>query len=254
MFPLVDAHLHLDLNNILINKHWLINNQINAFIHNSVLLQDSLAIEKIAPQITRPGLLEGVFGIGIHPWFVHLYQPSHKQTTLYFEQMLQSNTKWILGEVGLDFGGKALASHSQQIAVFKLQLYLAQNFNRPIVIHNYKAQGEILALVKGSALPHRYLHGYRGSLAGIKPWLKAGFHLGIGAYILDQVDKWQGLKKYLPLEYLWVESDWPQKKPFQLIEVYKMLAKIYQIPLADLITQQQQKFKQVFNNFINPYD
>ena len=81
--------------------------------------------------------------IGIHPWFV---QTESAGCLADLAQYLQHNPRLWLGEIGLDFYDKSQpeTQSSLQIQLFEAQLDLAQQHQRPIILHNLKATAAIV--------------------------------------------------------------------------------------------------------------
>ena len=102
--------------------------------------------------------LKGVIpSIGIHPWYVGKAQGDWAQR---MEKMLMKNPDLQVGEIGLD---KLKPSFAQQKQVFLTQLKLAQKYNRVASIHNVRAWGEMMPLLRPFKKDTRMLfHGFSG--------------------------------------------------------------------------------------------
>ena len=75
--------------------------------------------------------------LGIHPWFVD-GQPADALDKL--AQHLHAHPQALVGEIGLDFHPNRRHNAIDQSACFEAQLQLAQSLQRPIVLHNLKAE------------------------------------------------------------------------------------------------------------------
>lgn len=99
-----------------------------------------------------------VYGaFGIHPWFVSNVQDGFEQC---LEQLLLSNSKYMVGEIGLD---KYKPNMEKQIDVFIKQLNIAIRLHRIIFIHCVGAWDKMLHIFKQykqSELPKIIIHGF----------------------------------------------------------------------------------------------
>jgi TatD DNase family protein len=132
-----------------------------------------------------------------------------------------------IGEIGLDYY-RLGAPRDQQLAAFQAQLELAAKVNRPVVIHNRDATGDVLELLSawhadlvesGSALAQRpgVLHSFSGSQAQAAEAIRMGFLIGItGPVTFRNAPELQDLVAALSLESLLVETDAPFLTPHPL--------------------------------------
>ena len=101
---------------------------------------------------------DSVYGaFGIHPWFVSNIQDNFEQ---HLEQLLLSNSKYMVGEIGLD---KYKPDMDKQIDVFIKQLNIAIRLHRNIFIHCVGAWDKMLHIFKQykqSELPKIIIHGF----------------------------------------------------------------------------------------------
>ena len=114
-----------------------------------------------------------------------------------------------LGECGLDqyINGDV----ELQEKVLGCHLEIAQEFDKPIVLHCRRAHNQMLRCLKAFPLKRGgILHAYSGSLEQAEQYWKMGFYLGIGGTITyERANKTRNAVKRLPLEALVLETDAP---------------------------------------------
>lgn len=140
---------------------------------------------------------ENVFySCGIHPWYVKDVQSDFDLLT----EIVRNDKIVAVGEAGLDkLQGAAL---DIQIKVFRMQIELAIETNKPLIIHCVKAWDELIALFKEykTAIPW-IIHGYRGNAVQTEQLGKIGLKFSIGEKFNPES------LKYIPLESLFCETD-----------------------------------------------
>ncbi len=137
------------------------------------------------------------FSCGVHPWNA---EDSDSQLHLLEEIIVEPNVVAI-GEAGLDkLRG---AEMSVQIDVFRKQIELAMDVNKPLIIHCVKAWDELIRLYKeyeGSNIPW-IIHGYRGNPQQTQQLSRVGFKFSIGEkFNVDSL-------KEIPLTDIFCETD-----------------------------------------------
>lgn len=159
--------------------------------------------------------------VGVHP----SEASSWDENTLNELRQLASHPKVAaVGEIGLDYYRDA-SPRPAQLAVFKIQLDLAQEMNLPVVVHNRESTQdtwrELLAWharlssqdspLSGTA---GVLHSFEGSLEQALDLTRQGFFIGInGAVTFKNARLRQEVVARLPLDKLLVETDAPFLAP-----------------------------------------
>lgn len=114
-----------------------------------------------------------------------------------------------IGECGLDqyINGDA----ELQEAVLSCHLEIAQEHDKPIILHCRRAHNQMLRCLKAFPLKSGgILHAYSGSQEQAEQYWKMGFYLGIGGTITyERANKTRSAVKNLPLDSLVLETDAP---------------------------------------------
>lgn len=119
-----------------------------------------------------------------------------------------------IGEMGLDYY-RDLSPRNIQSEVFIAQLEMARELNKPIIIHDRDAHGDIMKILETEAKDLTgVLHCYSGSWEMAKVCLKLGFYLSFAGPVTYQNAR--GLvdvAKNVPLEQMFIETDAPYLTP-----------------------------------------
>lgn len=136
------------------------------------------------------------FSCGIHPWYVD----GKIESLELLEKIIKQDRVIAVGEVGLDkLKGPDL---NMQVNVFREQIYLANKYEKPLVIHCVKAWSELVSLYKElkSDIPW-IIHGYRGGVDQTKQLVRLGFKFSIGEKFNRES------LVHIPIESLFCETD-----------------------------------------------
>lgn len=167
---------------------------------------------------------DGYYSAGIHPWFIRTGSVTEELERL--RRFLELPNIVALGECGLDRLAKT--PWNLQCEVFQSQLALANEFGKPVIIHNVRAGSELLHIRK--SLPSEtpwLLHGFHGSLREAELFLQQGCYLGFGKHLFNPKSKAIGVAANIPAEQLLPETD---DSDYKISEV---IAKIALIRNAD---------------------
>ena len=174
---------------------------------------------------------DGYFNYGIHPWRL---QP--KLSLL--ETLLKEDKIVAIGETGLDRLHKD--TYDLQIEYFEKHILLAEQYQKPLIIHNVKATADILRLHKKYQPKQVWIiHGFNGTAEEIHQLTERGIYLSVGESIFYPNRKITKALSSLPLEYLFLETDTSEKT---IQQVYERASALLNLPLNALK-------EQIFANF-----
>ena len=142
------------------------------------------------------------FTIGIHPWSVakcDIDKALEKIKTL-----CRDSHCLAIGEIGLD---KLKPHFDLQLSVFELQIKLARELDKPIVIHAIRSYNEILQLRKKYPDGAWAIHGFNGSTETARQLADKNIFLSIGALLLKPGTKIAKTFPHLPPERIFLETD-----------------------------------------------
>ena len=144
---------------------------------------------------------------GVHPWDAENADPEAEAERL--RSVLAADPSLGVGEIGLD-RLKSRTVSSRQREMFAVQLALAAEAGRPVVLHGAKCWGEVVRMLKPFAgrIPAFLFHGFSRS-DGLLPDIVAvnGF-VGVGkADLNDHAVNYRELVKKIPHDRIVVETD-----------------------------------------------
>ena len=146
-----------------------------------------------------------------------------------------------IGEIGLDYYYEYSPKEVQRDC-FKHQLQLAEELDKPVVIHSRDAAQECFSMIEASKIRRGVVHCYSGSVEMAKEYVKLGYYLGIGGVItFDKTKKLAEVVENIPMEHILIETDSPYLAPVpnrgnrndshNLLHIAKKISEIKQIPL-----------------------
>jgi TatD DNase family protein len=175
---------------------------------------------------------------GLHPWYI-------RSETLFadFEQLRQYAAQpqvLAIGECGLD---KLTATDwNTQYRAFEEQVALAEELQKPLIIHCVKAFQECLAILKCTRVSVIF-HGINNRLSVLRPVIDAGYYLSFGKSLLHSNTAVLETFGAVPIEQLLLETDDTRA---DIREVYKTAARLRNIPEKEIVLQLERNFGKVF--------
>ena len=121
-----------------------------------------------------------------------------------------------IGEIGLDYYWDDTHRAGQQ-ALFRAQLELALELDKPVIVHDREAHGDCLAIVSEYPALRGVFHCYSGSAEMAKELLRRGWYLGFdGPVTYKNARKTLEVLAVCPRERLLLETDSPYLSPVPL--------------------------------------
>lgn len=168
-----------------------------------------------------------LYSIGLHPWYV-------KDNESIWQAFLKSSghkNVVAIGECGLD--KLANTDWQLQTKMFTHQITLANQLQKPLIIHCVKAWSECLFLLKKATVPVLF-HGFNNAEQIAQSIVDRGFYLSFGKSL--QKESIIKVLKTIPINKVFFETD---DSSLSISEIYKMAASVLNIELNTLILQIQ---------------
>ncbi len=215
---------------------------------------------------------------GYHPWYVHERSADWVGNL----QRLLDAVPSAVGEIGLDRWERGLG-YAPQEEVFCSQLRIAAERGLAVSIHCLQAWGRLLELLRTGPVPPRgfLLHSFGGPREMVPALAKLGAYFGFPGYFLhERKTRQRETFRHIPPDRLLVETDAPDQPlpeslaspvpggkgrgrwdagrgkgpgsqkpvnhPANLAAVYRGLATLLELPLADLAGTVEQNFARLF--------
>jgi len=204
---------------------------------SAISIQNIIATQKF--QINR----NDFYSIGFHPW----YLPPENEIQTNMQQLkniIQQNKHIIaIGECGLDSACQTDMVLQQQW--FSAQLFVAQQTQKPIIIHNVKMQNQIIKLLKEQKIKNTIIfHGFNGSYQEAMQCIRHNIFLSFGKSILNKKTKATKYLQHLPLDHIFLETD---DSRLHIKEIYHAVANLYSVDIESVQKQISYNFKSIFN-------
>jgi TatD DNase family protein len=197
--------------------------------------------------------------IGVHPHMAHQFadQPE-RATALVRAQLDTTSAARAVGEIGLDYHYD-FSPRDVQHAVFRGQVRLARESNRPVVVHTREADEDTLTILReeGGTELQGVLHCFTGSADLARAGLDLGFYISLaGIVTFPKAATLRDTARIVPLDRLLVETDSPflapvpyrgkRNEPAWVARVVHTLAEIHQTSSEDIARRTSENFRRLF--------
>lgn len=179
------------------------------------------------------------FSIGIHPW--HIVENRVEEDLRIIEEKLQQTNCLAIGECGLD--KRIEIPFDLQEVVFRKQLFLAEKYQKPVIVHCVAAFQELTEIKNdlGITVP-MIIHGFSKKEQLAKQLINNGFYLSFGKYLLRNPEL-EMVFKNVPNDRFFLETDSIEET---IDEVYAIASRYKNSSAGDLQQIIQQNFEKVF--------
>lgn len=177
------------------------------------------------------------YSIGIHPWRINEAKTEFELQVI--EEKLQQQNCLALGECGLD--KRIETSLTLQTDIFEMQLYLAEKYQKPVILHCVSAYQEVIEIKKRLKMEvPMIIHGFSKNYQVAKSLLDQGFYLSFGKYLLRNPELSQVFIQ-VPNDSIFLETDTIEES---IQDVYNKAAEVKKTNVEQII---EDNFKLVFN-------
>ena len=203
---MVDTHCHIyksyyDNIDEIIQRS--IDNGVNMLIVNGCNLESN---KEVLDLVKKYDIVYGA--LGIQPEELDDF---NEESLNFIKDHINDDKIVAVGEIGLDFHYDT--DKERQIELFKKQLSIACEYNKPVIIHSRDCIQETYNILKNFNLKG-ILHCYSGSVEMAREFNKIGFLLGIGGICtFKNARKLIDVIENVPLEYIVLETDSPYLTP-----------------------------------------
>jgi TatD DNase family protein len=149
--------------------------------------------------------------MGLHPCYV---KENWEQELAVIEAWLRKREFCAVGEIGIDLYWDKTFLEAQQ-EVLRRQIRLANELQKPVVIHCRESFNEIIDVLDTcpKVFPHGIFHCFTGSAAQAHALTVRGFYLGIGGVLTFKKSGLAEAIADVPLEQIVLETDGPYLAP-----------------------------------------
>jgi len=178
--------------------------------------------------------------LGLHPWFVQL--ETWEPAWVHLVDLAKLSQVVAIGECGLD--RNIDLPLEVQISIFKRHIELAEELQKPLVIHCVKAFVELIALKNNtqSSIPW-IIHGFNKKEEVFQQLLKHDFYFSFGATILsDRAPVTQAIAT-IPQGRFLLETD--DRHDIRIEQIYDRAANLRHVSIETLQTQLVETYHQL---------
>lgn len=173
-------------------------------------------------------ILPGQFySVGLHPWDV---ENSSSLSDCY--ELFENKDVVAIGECGVDLVAKT--PMFIQLQLFKKQIDVSEELNKPMIIHAVKG-ADIICGLRRDLKPQMpwCIHGFRGKPQAAQQLIKAGCHISFGEKFNPDT------LLSIPKEFILAETD---ESLLTIEEIIKALSEVKGFDLTPIIKENSKKF------------
>ena len=205
---LIDTHCHLfyedmknDISAVLNRAREL---DVNRFICVGTNLDDSRECLILADAH------ENIYAsAGVHP---HDSKDAPEDYLDQIAELMTSSKMVAVGEMGLDYF-RNISDPKIQLNIFREQLALAEQLQKPVIFHNREADEDVIKLLSEFPNITGVAHCFSSTLDTAKTFVEMGFYISFSGNLTFKNSHLPDVAKELPLEKLLVETDSPYLSP-----------------------------------------
>lgn len=246
----VDAHAHLDFEKYDNDREEVIQRAKESleFVVNAGCNfernKKSLRLQKRFPDTV-------VANLGLHPTFESDFNQIEE-----IKNQIREEDPVAIGEIGLDHHHvKDDDKRLEQRKVFREMLELAEELNKPIVVHTRDAEKQAIDIIDEYKIPNVLLHCFNGKLELAEKAVLKGMKIGVTTQVLYS-DRVQSIVEAIEVSDIFLETDspflykWERNEPINVIESAEKIAKIKDISKDEVIQRTSSNASDFFDQSI----
>jgi TatD DNase family protein len=210
-------------------------------IHTHSVREKEFFVQNIfAQNLTESYHFKNPSTIGLHPW--HLAETDCDLAIGNLLKFARYPHVVGIGECGLD--KNINIPFEEQIKYFLLQLEIAEQVDKPAIIHCVKAYSEILHIRKKKNWKIPWLfHWFNSSIEIANDLISAGCFLSFGKSLLNEKGMNAEVFKKIPLNFIFFETD---DAPVSIESIYERAASLKAMKLENVMKQVKENYKKIF--------
>jgi TatD DNase family protein len=256
----IDSHCHLADEAFAADLEEVIRRGRDAGLERVMVILEAGNEQEAAQAARVEGLWpEARLSIGVHPHQAHQFAADPQRAgTMVREQFVAMPSARAVGEIGLDYHYD-YSPREVQHAVFRAQIRVALELDRPVVIHTREADDDTVAILReeGEGRLRGVLHCFTGTPALRDAGLALGFYISVaGILTFPKAAELRETVRTVPRDRLLTETDSPflapvpyrgkRNEPAYVSRVVDTLAEMHQAPAGDLARQTAANFHTLF--------
>jgi TatD DNase family protein len=245
---IIDLHCHFDklenLENVIKNAR---EKRVGIIVSNGTNVESNREVLKLSKEFD-----EIRCALGMYP--IDCLSMDYEEIDKELDFIKNNKDKIIaIGEVGLDFK-EDLKENDKQIRVFKKIVELANEIDKPLIIHSRKAEKEVIDILEELKARKVVMHCFSGKLKMVERILTNNWYLTIPTSVKNS-EHFQKVIEMSPIEQLFCETDSPYlhpdkmfpNEPANVVESYKMISKIKNLDIKEVENKIEENFIKLFS-------
>ncbi|MBT4554160.1 MAG: TatD family hydrolase [Candidatus Marinimicrobia bacterium] len=147
--------------------------------------------------------------VGVHP---HDAKDAPEDFVDQIYDLMTFDSMVAVGEMGLDYFRK-ISDPEIQKDVFRTQMEIAQELNKPIIFHNRDADQDMIKILKEFPNVRGVAHCFSSNLETANAFLDLGYYISFSGNLTFKNSHLPEVAKELPLDRILVETDSPYLSP-----------------------------------------
>ena len=207
---MIDTHCHLTDPRLGGQLAAVLGRAAAAGVTRMVTIGTSIEDSRAAVNLTHRLYPTVLCTVGIHPNYAEHATP---EDALLLFKLRDDPGVVAIGEIGLDYFHDRV-DRAHQAAVFTAQLQVAQEGDRPVVIHSREAIDDTLAILADFPGVRAVFHCFTGTAAEAGRIVAAGYLIGFtGPITYKKNDDLRDAARRVPADRLLIETDAPYLSP-----------------------------------------
>ncbi len=188
--------------------------------------------------------------LGIYPVEATKMSEKEFQENLEFIEKNKGSI-YAVGEVGLDL--KEIPTIKKQSQRFEKLIQLSKQINKPLIVHCRKAEQQTIEVLENQDAKKVIIHCFMGNMKLVERIISNKWSLTIPTCVKHS-QHFQEIIKKAPIKQLFCETDSPflhpdkerNNEPVNVLESYKKISEIKNIPLKEVEDNIEENFKRLF--------
>jgi TatD DNase family protein len=209
--PYFDTHCHLNHDSFLVDFEQVISRALLVGVEYFLIPGWDLESSKVAVKLAESNS-HFLAAVGFHPTE---WQKADQKSVEEISQLALNPNVVAIGEIGLDFHHDTEHIEQQSELLFKM-FSIAENVNKPVLIHSRESISELLVLLQKWKNNNwsGIIHSYEGDLETAQILIGMGFKLGVGGPLTYKNSKLKHeVFSSIPLNSIVLETDSPYLPP-----------------------------------------
>ena len=248
---LTDTHCHLFYKELKNDLDAIISRAIDMKVTRFICVGTNIEDSKECLSISENN--DNIFAsVGVHP---HDAQNVLEGYIDEIYELMEFESMVAIGEMGLDYF-RNISEPLIQEKVFREQVKVAQDLNRPIIFHNREADSDIIKVLSDYPDVIGVAHCFSSNLETANALLEMGYYISFSGNLTFKNSHLPEIAKEIPLERLLVETDSPylspephrgkKNEPSRVRFVAEKLAEIKKISFEDIAKHTHENASKLF--------